>query len=63
MPVSLAPADPPSEEQFTLSNIATEFELEPRRPNLFDAFNDANDFDGQDEPLDVPDDAAGGGYV
>ena len=59
MPVSLAPADLPSEEQFTLGNIAAEFELEPRRPNLFDAFNDADDFDGQDEPLDVPDAAVG----
>ena len=54
MPVSLAPADSPSEEQFTLGNIAAEFELEPRRPNLFDAFNDGDDFDGQDDPLDVP---------
>jgi len=63
MPVSLAPADSPSEEQFTLGKIAAEFELEPRRPNLFDAFNDADDFDGQDEPLDVPDGATGGGYV
>ena len=38
MPAILAPVDSPSEEQFTLSNVATELELEPRRTNLIGAF-------------------------
>ncbi len=63
MPVILAPADSPSEEQFTLGNVATELELEPRRANLLGAFDDADDgpndeADGQDEPFDAADGAA-----
>jgi hypothetical protein len=58
MPVILAPADSPSEEQFTLGNVATELELELRRANLLGAFDDADDgpddeADGQDEPFDA----------
>ena len=34
MPTILAPADSPSEEQFTPGNVAAELELEPRRANL-----------------------------
>ena len=65
MPVILAPADSPSEEQFTLGNVAAELELElePRRANLLGAFDDAVDgpddeADGQDEPFDAADGAA-----
>ena len=63
--VILAPADSPSEEQFTLGNVATELELEPRRANLLGAFDDAVDgpddeADGQDEPFDAADGAAVG---
>jgi hypothetical protein len=63
MPVILAPADSPSEEQFTLGNVAAEFELEPRRANLLGTFDDAADgpddeADGQDEPFDAADGAA-----
>ena len=58
MPVILAPTDSPSEEQFTLGNVATELELEPRRANLLGAFDDAVDGPddeayGQDEPADA----------
>ena len=56
MPAILAPADSPSEEQFTLGNVAAELELEPRRANLLGAFDDAAD--GQDEPADAADGAA-----
>ena len=63
MPAILAPADSPSEEQFTLGNVAAELELEPRRANLLGAFDDAADgpadeADGQDEPADAADGAA-----
>ena len=63
MPSILAPADSPSEEQFTLGNVAVELELEPRRANLLGAFDDAADgpadqADGQDEPADAADGAA-----
>ena len=63
MPAILAPADSPSEEQFTLGNVAAELELEPRRANLLGAFEDAADghadeADGQDEPADAADGAA-----
>ena len=63
MPAVLAPADSPSEEQFTLGNVAAELELEPRRANLLGAFDDAADgpadeADGQDEPADAADGAA-----
>jgi hypothetical protein len=51
MPAILVPADSPSEELFTLGNIAAELELEPRRANLLD------DADGQD---DLAPDAANG---
>ena len=59
MPAVLAPADSPSEEQFTLGNVAAELELEPRRANLFGAIDDAADgpadeADGQDEPPTRP---------
>ena len=43
MPAVLAPANSPSEEQFTLGNVAAELELEPRRANLLGAFDDAAD--------------------
>ena len=56
MPAILAPADSPSEEQFTLGNVAAELELEPRRANLLGAFDD--EADGQDEPADAADGAA-----
>ena len=51
--------DSPTEEQFTLGNIAAELELEPRRANLFGAIDDAADgpadeADGQDEPPTRP---------
>ena len=49
MPAVLAPADSPSEEQFTLGNVAAELDLEPRRANLLGAFNDADNADGQDD--------------
>ena len=60
MPVILAPADSPSEEQFTLGNVAAEFELEPRRANLLGTFDDAADGPddeayGQDELADAVD--------
>ena len=60
MPAVLGPADSPSEEQFTLGNVAAELELEPRRANLLGAFDDAADgpadeADGQDEPADAAD--------
>ena len=64
MPAILAPADSPSEEQFTLGNVAAELELEPRRANLLGAFDDAADgpaadeADGQDEPANAADGAA-----
>ena len=63
MPAILAPADSPSEEHFTLGNVAAELELEPRRANLLGAFDDAADgpadqADGQDEPADAADGAA-----
>ena len=63
MPAILAPADSPSEEQFTLGNVAAELELEPRRANLLGAFDDAADgpadeADGQDEPADAADGTA-----
>ena len=57
MPAILAPADSPSEEQFTLGNVAAELELEPRRANLLGAFNDAAD-DDEDEPTEAPGGAA-----
>ena len=57
MPSILAPADSPSEEQFTLGSIAAELELEPRRANLLGAFDDADDANGQD---DLAPDAADG---
>ncbi len=57
MPAILAPADSPSEEQFTLGNVAAELELEPRRANLLGAFDDADDANGQD---DLAPDAADG---
>jgi hypothetical protein len=55
----LRETDSPSEEQFTLDNIAAELELEPRRANLFGAIDDAADgpadeADGQDEPPTRP---------
>ena len=37
MPANLAPADLPSEEQFTFGNFTAELELEPRRANLLGA--------------------------
>ena len=53
MPAILVPADSPSEELFTLGNIAAELELEPRRANLLD------DADGQDDLApDAPNGAA-----
>jgi hypothetical protein len=57
MPTILAPTDSPSDEQFTLGNVAAELELEPRRANLLGAFDDVTDgfvdeADGQDEPAD-----------
>jgi hypothetical protein len=56
MPAILAPADSLTEEQFMLGSVAAEVELEPRRVNLFGAFDDAADgpgeADGQDEPVD-----------
>jgi len=63
MPAIPAPADSPSEKQFTLGNVATELELEPRRNNLLGTFDDAADgpadeADGQDEPADAADGAA-----
>ena len=62
MPAVLAPSDSPSEEQFTLGNVATEIELEPRRANLLGAFDDDADRPadeaGQDEPADAADGAA-----
>ena len=50
LPVILAPADSPSEEQFTLGNVTAELELEPRRANLLGAFDDA--VDGPDDEAD-----------
>ena len=41
MPEILAPDDSPSEEQFTLGNVATELELEPRRASVLGTFDDA----------------------
>ena len=63
MPSILAPADSPSEEQFTLGNVAVELELEPRRANLLGAFDDAangpaDEAVGQDEPAVAADGAA-----
>ena len=63
LPVIPATIDPPSEEQFTLGNVATELELEPRRANLLGAFDDAADgpadeADGHDEHADAADGAA-----
>ena len=53
MPAFLVPADSPSEELFTLGNIAAELELEPRRANLLD------NADGQDDLApDAPNGAA-----
>ena len=62
----LAPADSPSEEQFTLGNVAVELELEPRRANLLGVFDDAADgpadeAGGQDEPADAADGGRPGG--
>jgi hypothetical protein len=57
MPAVLAPADSPSEDQFTLGNVSAELELEPRRANLLGASDDADDADGQD---DLAPDAADG---
>ena len=42
MPVILAPADSPSEQQFTLGNVVAELEAEPRRADLLGAFDDAD---------------------
>jgi hypothetical protein len=63
MPTILAPADSPSEEQFTLGNVTAELELEPHRANLLGAFEDAaggpaDEADKQDEPADAADGAA-----
>jgi hypothetical protein len=63
MPAILAPADSPSEEQFTLGSVAAELEHEPRRANLLSAFDDAsdgpaNEANGQDEPADAANGAA-----
>jgi hypothetical protein len=41
MPVILAPDDSPSEERFTLGNVATELELEPRRAYVLGTFDGA----------------------
>ena len=66
IPTVLALADSPSEEQFTLGNVAAELDLEPRRANLLGAFDDAADgpaadeADGQDEPANAADGAAAG---
>ena len=54
MPSILAPADSPSEEQFTLGNVAVELELEPRRANLLgadDVADGPDEADEQDERL------------
>ena len=63
MPALFAPADSPTETQFTLGNVAAELELEPRRANLLGAFDDAADgpadeANGLDEPTVAPDGAA-----
>ena len=64
MPSILAPADSPSEEQFTLGNVAVELELEPRRANLLgadDVADGPDEADEQDEPADGADAPAADG--